>query len=124
MQSIRIASCITSNNGWAVFAHFFFLFKNIAQVAKIHIFIGSQFSDRPSDVKQQQMNQLSIAKSFSDVPLCFFALCPVRTNAIFRFLASFFFNCFFTFFLAATSGFVTACQRTKTMHVLRNYEYN
>lgn len=70
------------------------------------------------------MDQLIIAKSFSDVPLCFFALCPVRTNKIFRFLASFFFNCFFTFFLAAMSGFTTACHRKKKivrMYVLRNY---
>lgn len=55
------------------------------------------------------MDQLSMAKFLSELLLCFFALCPVRTNSIFLFLASFFFSCFFTFFLAARSGFTTAC---------------
>lgn len=57
----------------------------------------------------QQLIHFIMAKSLSELLLGFFALCPVRTAWIFLFLDSVFFSCFFIFFLAAMSGWTTAC---------------
>lgn len=50
----------------------------------------------------------TMARSLRAWLRCFLALYPGRRNSIFLFLASILFLCFFSFFLAATSGFATA----------------